>query len=125
MVRFFVIAGALVAAAGVAAGAFGAHSLEGTVSADRMATFETAVLYHLIHGLGLIAVGVAARSWDHPAVSGAGWCFLAGLLLFSGSLYLLVLSDGAWLGAVTPLGGIGFIAGWLLLAYGAYAAGSV
>lgn len=125
MARLFVVTGALVAAVGVVAGAFGAHSLEGTVSSGRLATFETAVLYHLIHGLGLIAVGLAARSWHHPAVSWAGWCFLAGLVLFSGSLYLLVLSDRAWFGAITPLGGTAFVAGWVLLAYGAYASGSV
>lgn len=123
MVRVYLIAGALAAALGVAAGAFGAHALEGTVTADRMATFETAVLYHLVHALALVAVGWAARTWSHPSVHWAGACFLAGLVLFSGSLYLLVLTDRAWLGAVTPLGGLAFVAGWLFLAWGVYASG--
>lgn len=123
MARVYLIAGALAAALGVAAGAFGAHALEGTVPADRMATFETAVLYHLVHALALVAVGWAARTWSHLSIHWAGACFLAGLVLFSGSLYLLVLTDRGWLGAVTPLGGLAFVAGWLLLAWGVYASG--
>ena len=120
MARFTLIAGAIAAAVGVGAGAFGAHALEGSVSADRMATFETAVLYHLIHALALVATGLALRSGAGPPAGWAGGAFLAGIVLFSGSLYLLVLTDTGWLGAITPIGGVAFIAGWILLAWSVY-----
>lgn len=109
--------GALFGFAGVAAGAFGAHALKGIYAPDRMEIFETAVRYQLIHALALLAVGPAGA----PS---AGWAFLAGILIFSGSLYLLVLTDTRWLGAVTPIGGLCLLAGWLLLAFAAYGRGS-
>ena len=101
------IAGALA----VALGAFGAHGLEDKVTPERLATWETAARYHLVHAvaLGLVAAHPAAPRW-------AGVCFLVGILLFSGSLYTLVLTDKGWLGAVAPLGGLSFIAGWIGLA---------
>ncbi len=111
--------GALSAGVAVAAGAFGAHALGGAVSPDRLATFETAARYQLTHALALLVVGVLAERQASRWLRWAGWGFLAGTVLFSGSLYALVLADAPWLGAVTPLGGVAFIAGWGLLALGA------
>jgi len=118
MAQTFLILGALFAAVGVGAGAFGAHALRGRLSAEMLAVFETGVRYHLIHALALVAVGLAATRWASPAVGLAGWLFCAGVILFSGSLYLLALGGPRVLGAITPIGGAAFIAGWLILAYG-------
>lgn len=120
MAQFLLVAGALAAAIGVAAGAFGAHSLASSVSPDRLATFKTGVEYQMYHALALLLVGWIRFTWNIPALSWAGGLFLAGIFLFSGSLFLLVLTDTPWLGAVTPLGGVAFILGWLLLAWAAY-----
>ncbi|HSD10973.1 MAG TPA: DUF423 domain-containing protein [Candidatus Binatia bacterium] len=101
--------GSLAALVGVLAGAFGAHGLKSHVGAERMEIFEVAVRYQMYHAIGLIIAGILdARQ--------AGWCFFGGILLFSGSLYLVVWTDQRWLGAVTPLGGVFFLLGWLLLA---------
>jgi uncharacterized membrane protein YgdD (TMEM256/DUF423 family) len=118
--RLFVAAGALSAALGVAAGAFGAHALADAVSPARLDTFETAARYELIHALALVLVGVLIERRADRRLRWAGGLFLAGTLLFSGSLYLLVLTDTPWLGAITPLGGIAFISGWLVLAASAW-----
>lgn len=118
MARLFFIAGAVAAGIGVAAGAFGAHGLETRVTADRLATFQTGVTYQMYHALALLFVGWAAAQGGGWPITGAGYCFLAGIVIFSGSLYLLVLTDTPWLGAVTPLGGVAFIVGWALLAWG-------
>ena len=101
----------------VALGAFGAHGLKSRVGPDLLGVWETGVRYHLVHALGLLAIGWAAERWPGAAI--AGWLFLAGTLIFSGSLYVLVLAGQRWLGAVTPLGGLAFIAGWLWLAWAA------
>lgn len=116
--RGFLVLGAVLAALGVAAGAFGAHALAGRVPAERLAIFETAARYHLVHALALVLVGVLAERGLE--VRAAGWLLLAGVVVFSGSLYLLVLSGASWLGAVTPLGGAAFITGWLALAWAAW-----
>ena len=105
----FALAGAVLGFLGVAAGAFGAHGLRGALAPDRLEIFETAVRYQLIHALALLAVPILGAA-------GAGWAFLAGTIIFSGSLYLLVLTDQRWLGAVTPIGGVVMLAGWVLLA---------
>lgn len=120
MERAFFALGALFAFLGVALGAFGAHGLRGSLSAADMATFETGVRYQLIHALALLAAAWAASRWPGGAVTAAGWLLVAGILVFSGSLYLLVLTGPRWLGAVTPLGGVCFLAGWLLLAWAAW-----
>lgn len=101
--------GSWLALLGVAAGAFGAHGLKSIVTPERMETFEVAVRYQLVHAIAVVLAGVLD-------VSVAGWCFLVGIAVFSGSLYLLVLTEQRWLGAVTPLGGLSFIAGWAMLA---------
>ena len=112
--------GAALAAVGVALGAFGAHGLRSRVSPDMVAAWETGVRYHLVHALGLLAVAWAVERW--PPAGVAGWLFVAGTVIFSGTLYLLVLTGQRWLGAVTPLGGLAFIAGWLVLAWTAFRA---
>lgn len=116
--RFFLVAGALSAALGVAAGAFGAHGLRDLVSPGRVATFETAARYQVYHALALVVVGSMFERWvASRLLTWVGGLFLAGTVLFAGSLYLLVLTDTPWLGAVTPLGGVAFIAGWAVLAW--------
>ena len=117
--RWFVL-GSSLAALGVALGAFGAHGLKARVGPELLATWETAARYHLIHALALLATAWAASRWPGPAVNTAGWLFLAGVLLFSGSLYALVLTNTRALGAITPLGGLCLIAGWLALALAAW-----
>jgi len=117
----FLALGALSAAVAVALGAFGAHALRARLSPDLLATFEVGVRYQMYHALALLAAAWAMGRWPGQPLLLAGWCFVAGTLLFSGSLYLLVLTGHRWLGAVTPLGGGAFIAGWLLLAWGAWA----
>jgi uncharacterized membrane protein YgdD (TMEM256/DUF423 family) len=113
--RSWLVAGALLAAVAVAAGAFGAHGLRGRLSPGDLATFETAARYQIYHALALIAVALLAER-GVGGVAGAGWLFLTGILLFSGSLYLLTLAGLRWMGAITPFGGVAFIAGWVLLA---------
>ena len=119
MTRLFVGLGALAAALGVALGAFGAHGLEGRVSPDRLETFRTGVEYQMYHALALLVVGWAAAQGWGPILHWAGYCFVAGIVIFSGTLSLLVLTDTGWLGAITPLGGVVFIVGWALLAWAA------
>lgn len=119
MERTFFGLGALLALVGVALGAFGAHGLRGTLSPADLATFETGVRYQIYHALGLLAVAGAAVRWTSPAVTAAGWLFVAGVVLFSGSLYILVLTGQRGWGAVTPLGGLCFLVGWAALAWGA------
>lgn len=117
MDRLFVMLGSILMFLGVGAGAFGAHGLAGyfTRYPDLAGTYETAVRYHMIHGLGLFLVAWIATRWPGALPAWAGYLFLAGILLFSGSLYLLVFTRLRWLGAITPLGGVAFLAGWALL----------
>lgn len=119
MERIFLALGAGLAGLAVAIGAFGAHGLRATLSAQDLATFETGVRYHMYHALALLAVAWVADRWPGTAVTASGWAFLLGILVFSGSLYVLVLSGQRWLGAVTPLGGVAFLVGWILLAWAA------
>ncbi|MCH2401375.1 MAG: DUF423 domain-containing protein, partial [Pirellulales bacterium] len=111
--------GALLCGLGVVLGAFGAHGLRDRLATDMLAVFETGVRYHLIHSLALLAVAWASSKWPGFYISAAGWCFLFGIMIFSGSLYILAISGIRWLGAITPIGGLGLIIGWGLLAVGA------
>jgi uncharacterized membrane protein YgdD (TMEM256/DUF423 family) len=111
--------GSVSAFVSVAAGAFGAHALKLRLGPDALAVWETAARYQMVHALALLAVAQAAVSWRSPAVRSAGWLFVAGTLLFSGSLYALALTGVRGLGAVTPLGGVAFLAGWACLAWAA------
>ena len=116
--KLFVSLGALAAALGVALGAFGAHALKARLSADMLAVWQTAVQYHLWHALGLVAIGLLAQHLPASVpVRVAGWLMVAGIVLFSGSLYALALSGTRWLGAVTPLGGACLIVAWLVVAF--------
>jgi uncharacterized membrane protein YgdD (TMEM256/DUF423 family) len=119
MERTFFGLGALVALVGVALGAFGAHGLRGTLGPADLATFETGVRYQVYHAFALFAVAWASSRWPSAGVTAAGWLFVAGVVVFSGSLYVLVLSGQRWLGAVTPLGGLCFLVGWALLGWSA------
>jgi uncharacterized membrane protein YgdD (TMEM256/DUF423 family) len=114
--KLFLGLGSFAMLVAVAMGAFGAHALKKTLTAESMAIYETAVHYHFYHALGLLVVGVLAlRLPDTVLLRGSGLLMAAGLLLFSGSLYALSLSGIRWLGAVTPFGGIAFLLAWLLL----------
>jgi len=108
--RRFLGLGAVFAFLGVALGAFGAHGLRGSLSAGDLATFETAVRYQLVHALGLLAVAWASTRWPTGTVRAAGWLMAAGIVLFSGSLFGLALAGPTWMAAVTPLGGLCFLA---------------
>ena len=97
-------------------GAFGAHALRNTLAPEMLETFEVAVRYQMYHSLALIAAAWAAtQQWHTPLTTASGWCFVAGILIFSGSLYVLSLTGIRWLGAITPIGGLAFIAGWACL----------
>jgi uncharacterized membrane protein YgdD (TMEM256/DUF423 family) len=120
MDRLFFILGGLSGFLGVALGAFGAHALKARLDANLLATFEIGVRYQLIHALALLAVGWAHTRWPGAVLAAGGWAFVAGTVLFSGSLYALSLTGARWLGAVAPLGGIALLAGWLCLAWAAW-----
>jgi uncharacterized membrane protein YgdD (TMEM256/DUF423 family) len=107
---------------GVGLGAFGAHALKSRLAPDMLAVFDTATRYHLLHVLAICAAAWGAARFGHRAFAAAGWSFLAGIVIFSGSLYALALTGERWLGAVTPFGGVAFLTGWLCLAVGAYRA---
>jgi uncharacterized membrane protein YgdD (TMEM256/DUF423 family) len=112
----FGVLGAAFGFLGVAAGAFGAHALRDTLPPDRLQVFETGARYQLIHALALIAVALALDRAASGAATAAGWLFVLGQVIFAGSLYALALSGVRVWGAVTPLGGLCYLAGWVLLA---------
>jgi len=108
--------GAFAGAIGVALGAFGAHALKARVSADLLAVFETGVRYQMYHALALIAVAWAATRWPGAWINASGWLFTLGIVIFCGSLYVMTFTGLRWLGAITPIGGLCFILGWMALA---------
>ncbi len=118
MAKFVLITGAIFAGLAVALGAFGAHALSGSVTPNRLETFETGVRYQMYHALALLVLGALLLQ---PALSKApyvtliAWLFIIGILIFSGSLYILVITDTAWLGAITPIGGVALIGAWVML----------
>jgi uncharacterized membrane protein YgdD (TMEM256/DUF423 family) len=116
MERAFAVVGSVFAFLGVALGAFAAHALEERLEARALEVFETGVRYQMIHALGLILLALLLARWPGSLGVWAGWAFVGGVLVFSGSLYLLALSGVRAWGAVTPLGGVAFLAGWALLA---------
>jgi uncharacterized membrane protein YgdD (TMEM256/DUF423 family) len=119
MDRLFFTLGAASGFLSVAAGAFGAHALRARLPADLLAVFETGARYQMYHALGLIAAAWALSRWPGALPQWAGWLFVVGTVLFSGTLYALALSGARWLGAITPLGGLAFLAGWVCLALAA------
>jgi len=115
MAKLFLILGGINAALVVMLGAFGAHGLKARLTAEMLAVYQTGVHYHLFHALGLLAVGlVASQIADSVWLKWSGWLMLAGIIIFSGSLYVLSVSGLRWLGAVTPFGGFSFIVAWVL-----------
>ena len=119
MDRTFFALGCAFAFLAVAAGAFGAHALSGRLTPERLDTFEIAVRYQLAHALALLAVAWATTRWPAGAIVTAGWLFVVGVVVFGGTLYTIALGGPRWLGAVTPIGGVCFLAGWACLAWGA------
>ena len=117
--RTFLLLGAVAAFLGVTLGAFGAHGLRGRLTPEMLAVFETAVRYHMYHALALVLVSVVMGRMSGWLIQTAGWCFVAGIVLFSGSLYALAFSGATILGAITPIGGLAFLAGWACLAFAA------
>jgi uncharacterized membrane protein YgdD (TMEM256/DUF423 family) len=115
MDRTFMLVGAVAAFLSVAFGAFGAHGLRERISPDMLAVFETGARYQMYHALAILIVAVAMARMDGWLIKTAGWLFTAGIVLFSGSLYLLALTGVTVLGAITPLGGFAFLAGWACL----------
>jgi uncharacterized membrane protein YgdD (TMEM256/DUF423 family) len=119
MDRTFLIVAAFAGFTGVTLGAFGAHGLRDRISPDLLAVYQTGVQYHLIHALALLAVAMAPRAASRLFPT-AGWLFVLGIVLFSGSLYTMAVTGMTKLGMVTPLGGLAFLAGWALLAIAAF-----
>jgi uncharacterized membrane protein YgdD (TMEM256/DUF423 family) len=117
--RLFFALGAVAGFIGVALGAFAAHGLKSRLDAGLLATFEIGVRYHMYHALALLCVAWACTRWPGALTNAAGWLFVAGIVVFSGSLYVLALTGVRWLGAITPLGGLAFLAGWICLAWAA------
>ncbi|GAK12038.1 DUF423 domain-containing protein [Geomicrobium sp. JCM 19039] len=116
MKHTWIAVGALFAALAVAIGAFGAHGLEGIVSSSMLENYETGVQYHMFHALGIIAVGLFATNQEMNGKLQAAALFMSvGIVIFSGSLYVMALTNMTWLGAITPIGGVSFIAGWVFL----------
>lgn len=120
MERVFYIAAAVAGFTGVALGAFGAHGLRGHLTPELLAVFETGVRYQMFHVAALFAAAWAWARWQQRLFTVAGWLFVAGIVVFSGSLYLLAFTGVRALGVVTPLGGLAFLAGWLCLGWGAW-----
>ena len=128
MHRHWIFLGAILAGAAVGLGAFGAHGLDGVLAerqgpesemiAKRLDNWKTAALYQMHHAIGLVLVGIVALFRKSRWLDVAGWLFVIGITLFSGLLYALVLTEMRWLGAIVPIGGVSFIAGWLCLAFG-------
>ena len=118
MQKFSLMAGSIFGALAVMIGAFGAHALKNMLTqTNRLETFETAVKYQFYHALALLLIGLLCYHIQHPAMKWANYGFTFGILIFSGSLYVLCLSGVTWLGAITPIGGVLMIVGWLSLLY--------
>ena len=116
----FLALGSILAGLGVAAGAFGAHALKEILDPSMLQVFETATRYVMYHAFGLCIVSWAIDRFPEQRLEKSGWLFLIGILLFSGSLYVVSLAGIRWMGAVTPIGGLAFMTGWLLLAWGVW-----
>lgn len=114
--KLFIIFGAINAFLAVALGAFGAHGLEGKLEPKYMANWQTAVNYQMFHAIGLLAIGILTGKLPaNGLISASGWFVLSGIILFSGSLYMLSLTKVSILGAITPFGGVSFLIGWVLV----------
>ena len=115
MTKTVLIAASILLVLAVSLGAFGAHSLKAYISEDLIQTYKTGVEYHFYHALGLLLIGVLSMSIPSGLLNWSAILLFTGIILFSGSLYFLAITGIKWLGAITPLGGLSFIAGWILL----------
>ncbi|OJJ22059.1 hypothetical protein BKI52_08450 [marine bacterium AO1-C] len=116
MHKLLLMAGAIFSGLSVALGAFGAHALKALLEKNqRVDVFETAVRYQFFHALALILLGILAQQMPHKYLNNAGYAFIIGIIIFSGSLYILAITNIRWLGAITPIGGVAFIVGWVLM----------
>lgn len=122
MERIFIAIAGILGATGVAAGAFGAHALRERLDPDLLRVWNTAAEYHLLHAVALLGVAWLAQRSPGTATSVAGWALIVGVVLFSGSLYTMALSGVRWLGAITPLGGLAFIIGWVAIVVASFRA---
>lgn len=122
MIKPFFIIASITGFLGVALGAFGAHALKDRLSEQMLQTFETGVRYQMYHAFALFAVAWALTQWKSSYLTYSGWLFIAGIVIFSGSLYILAITGQRGWGAVTPLGGLAWLLGWLSLAWGVYKA---
>ena len=122
MERLFLVFGTLSALVGVGAGAFGAHGLKGRLDPEILSIFEVGARYQMYHAFALIAAAWLQTKWPSKLVTIGGWMFVAGTILFSGSLYMLSMTGEKWLGMITPFGGLAFMAGWACLAWAAWKA---
>lgn len=113
--KIFLLFGCAISGSGVALGAFGAHGLRKVLSAEMLSVYQTGVLYQLVHGIALLAVGLVVRQYGSSLLTAGGWCLVLGTILFSGSLYVLSVTSIRYVGLLTPLGGVFFIVGWALL----------
>ena len=120
MERLFFLMGSISALIAVVLGAFGAHGLKGRLTTEMLNAFEVGVRYQIYHALALLAVAWAFSRWPRAEVTAAGWLFVAGTIIFSGSLYFLSLTGVRWIGAITPIGGVAFLLGWLSLVWGVW-----
>lgn len=118
--KLFIILGALNGFIAVALGAFGAHGLEGKIPDKYLETWQTAVQYQMFHAVGLLVLGLLAGKIDSPLINWSGWLMLIGIILFSGSLFVLSVTQIKVLGAITPLGGVSFLVAWVLMIISAY-----
>ena len=118
--REWIITGAFFAALGILIGAFGAHGLKTKISSENLIVFEIGVRYHIYHAVGLILLGIIGFHYPNELINISAYMFCLGIILFSGSLYLLAFTNLRWLGAITPIGGFCFILGWLILAFKIY-----
>lgn len=119
MLKLFVFLGAINAFLTVALGAFGAHGLRGRLDEYYYGVFQTGVQYHMMHAIGLMLIGILAQWLSPAAMNTAGWIMLFGIIIFSGSLYILSITGIKWLGAITPIGGVLFLVAWAFVAYAA------
>ena len=124
VMRLWILLGAVNGFLSVALGAFAAHGLKARAPADQQAWFETGARYHMYHALALVLLGLFVASRPSTMANAAGWSFVAGITLFSGSLYVMGVSGIRALGAITPFGGLGFLAGWALFALATWRSGS-
>ncbi|MGE7761942.1 DUF423 domain-containing protein [Peribacillus sp. NPDC097895] len=118
--KLFIILGALNGFIAVALGAFGAHGLEGKIPDKYLETWQTAVQYQMFHAVGLLVIGLLAGKLSSPLINWSGWLMLIGIILFSGSLFVLSVTQIKVLGAITPLGGVSFLVAWVLMIIAAY-----